>query len=90
MDMIGNVWEWVDSVHSSLLKDPEPKKNKTKTLRIAKGGSWASQHQLATISYRNAADGEMKNPTFGFSLCEDCRVRGIVQRGTEKYGYPIS
>ncbi len=66
MDMIGNVWEWVDSVHSSLLKDPEPKKNKTKTLRIAKGGSWASQHQLATISYRNVADGEMKNPTFGF------------------------
>ena len=66
MDMIGNVWEWVDSVHSSLFKDPEPKKNKTKTLRIAKGGSWASQNQLATISYRNVADGEMKNPTFGF------------------------
>jgi len=66
MDMIGNVWEWVDSVHSPLLTNMGSKKNKTRTLRVAKGGSWASQHQLATISYRNVVDGEMKNPTFGF------------------------
>ena len=37
-----------------------------KILRILKGGSWASQHHLATIRYRNVVDGDIKNPTFGF------------------------
>ena len=62
MYMIGNVWEWVSTPHSPLPKNLE----KNKTLRISKGGSWASQHYLATISYRNVVDGSIKNPTFGF------------------------
>lgn len=66
MDMIGNVWEWVDAPDLLLPMNPGPKKDQAKTLRIAKGGSWASPHQLATISYRNVVDGAMKNPTFGF------------------------
>ena len=64
LDMIGNVWEWVSTPHSPLPTNLKKKKNKT--LRISKGGSWASQHHLATISYRNVVDGDIKNPTFGF------------------------
>ena len=64
MDMIGNVWEWVSPPHSPIPKNL--KKQKHKSLRIAKGGSWASQHHLATISYRNVVNSGIKNPTFGF------------------------
>ena len=62
--MIGNVWEWVGTPRSPLPATPVP--GKGKTLRIAKGGGWTSPPQLASITHRNAADGAMKNPTFGF------------------------
>ena len=64
LDMIGNVWEWVDTPHSPLPKNSELKKNKTP--RIVKGGGWTSSFDFATINYRNVVDGNMKNPTFGF------------------------
>ena len=63
-DMIGNVWEWVSTPHSPLPKNLNYKKNKT--LRISKGGSWASSNHVANTSYRNIVDGDTKNPTFGF------------------------
>ena len=64
LDMIGNVWEWVDTPHS-----PPPKNLRLKKkgiYRIAKGGSWASPLGLATIGYRNVVAGNIQNPTFGF------------------------
>ena len=64
MDMIGNVWEWVSTPHSPI--PTNLKKQNHKSFRISKGGSWASQHHLATISYRNVVNSDIKNPTFGF------------------------
>ena len=64
LDMIGNVWEWVDTPHSPLPKNLRPKKKIT--YRIAKGGSWTSPLGLATIDYRNVVAGDIKNQTFGF------------------------
>ncbi|SVE19881.1 uncharacterized protein METZ01_LOCUS472735, partial [marine metagenome] len=51
LDMIGNVWEWVDTPHSPLPKNIKP--NKSKNFRIAKGGGWTSTPSLATINHRN-------------------------------------
>jgi len=64
LDMIGNVWEWVDTPHSPLPKNLRPKKKGT--YRIAKGGGWTSRLSVATINYRNVVAGDIKNPTFGF------------------------
>ena len=64
VDMIGNVWEWVSTPHSPLSDNLNNKKNKS--LRVSKGGSWASPSHVANTSYRNIVDGDTKNPTFGF------------------------
>ena len=64
LDMIGNVWEWVDTPHSPLPKNLRPKKKRT--YRIVKGGGWTSRLGFATINYRNVVAGDIKNPTFGF------------------------
>jgi formylglycine-generating enzyme required for sulfatase activity len=64
LDMIGNVWEWVDTPHSPLPKNLRSKKKGT--YRIAKGGSWTSPLGFATVDYRNVVAGNIKNPTFGF------------------------
>jgi len=66
LDMIGNVWEWVSTpvVLPSLVESqPELQSN---SLYPAKGGGWRSPPEMATISYRNLADPNIKNPTFGF------------------------
>lgn len=52
MDMAGNVWEWV--------------KSEKKGLQIVKGGGWTSYSNQSKISFRNAVDAKLKNPTFGF------------------------
>ena len=64
LDMIGNVWEWVDTPHSPLPKNLKPKKKRN--YRIVKGGGWASPLGFATINYRNVVAEDIKNPTFGF------------------------
>ena len=64
LDMIGNVWEWVDSPHSPLPKNSRLKKKIN--YRIVKGGGWTSPLGFATINYRNVVAGDIKNPTFGF------------------------
>ena len=48
-------------------------RKKDKTLRLAKGGGWTSPPERATIDYRNAVDGAMKNPTFGFRCVKQVR-----------------
>jgi len=64
LDMIGNVWEWVDTPHSPLPKNSRLKKKIN--YRIVKGGGWTSPLGFATINYRNVVAGDIKNPTFGF------------------------
>ena len=71
MDMIGNVWEWVGTPHSPLAVSPVSKKGKI--LHLAKGGGWTSPPERATIDYRNAVNGAMKNPTFGFRCVKQVR-----------------
>jgi formylglycine-generating enzyme required for sulfatase activity len=64
LDMIGNVWEWVDSKNFSPQKKLGPKKNTN--YKIIKGGGWTSPLNLATGTHRNVVPGNLKNPTFGF------------------------
>ena len=78
LDMIGNVWEWV-----AASAEPLPGRGREDSftlLRVVKGGSWRNRPQAATISYRNAVDPALKNPTFGFrcskSLPTNPRSRG--------------
>jgi formylglycine-generating enzyme required for sulfatase activity len=66
VDMIGNVWEWVSTpVMLPSLAESQPGLE-SNSLYLAKGGGWRSSPEMATISYRNLADPNIKNPTFGF------------------------
>ena len=59
MDMAGNVWEWVKTEKSDL--------------RVVKGGGWTSYKNQSKISFRNAVDPKLKNPTFGFRCAANRR-----------------
>ncbi len=64
LDMIDNAWEWVSPVTAiSPAGEAQPS---GKTFQHVKGGSWRSPKQMAVISFRNAVDPALKNPTFGF------------------------
>ena len=66
LDMIGNVWEWVSTpVVLPSLAESQPGLQ-SNSMYPAKGGGWRSSPEMATISYRNLADPNIKNPTFGF------------------------
>ncbi len=66
LDMIGNVWEWV-STQAMLSPMTESGESLTGDSRhLVKGGSWRSPDHMATISYRNLVDPQIKNPRFGF------------------------
>lgn len=58
LDMIGNVWEWVDA--------PPGEGNGYMNRRVVKGGGWSSALETATISNRNLVDPKLQNPAFGF------------------------
>ena len=64
LDMIGNVWEWVDTPKAPTPINSKLKKNKK--FRVIKGGGWSSPVFFSTEGYRNVVDGDIKNPTFGF------------------------
>ena len=64
LDMIGNVWEWVDTPKTPTPANSKLKKNKA--LRVIKGGGWSSPVVFSTEGYRDVVDGDIKNPTFGF------------------------
>jgi len=64
LDMIGNVWEWVDSRNISPQKKLGPKKNRN--YKVIKGGGWTSSLNLKKGSHRSVVSGNLKNPTFGF------------------------
>ena len=73
LDMIGNVWEWVSTpvVLPSLAESqPELQSN---SMPPVKGGGWRSPPEMATISYRNLADPNIKNPTFGFRCAKSAQ-----------------
>jgi formylglycine-generating enzyme required for sulfatase activity len=79
LDMIGNVWEWVCSpvVLSSLAESqPELQNNSS---YLAKGGGWRSPPEMATISYRNLADPNINNPTFGFRCAKSAHLETDLQ-----------
>jgi formylglycine-generating enzyme len=64
LDMIGNVWEWVDNRNFSSQKKLRP--NKNRNYKVVMGGGWTSSLNFATGSQRNLVAGNLKNPTFGF------------------------
>ncbi|MFQ5673649.1 MAG: formylglycine-generating enzyme family protein [Nitrospinales bacterium] len=59
LDMIGNVWEWVERPPGKVSEKEETNR------RIVKGGGWSSGLETATITFRNFVDPELKNPAFG-------------------------
>jgi len=61
MDMVGNVWEWINDPYFSASD-----KLKKVPLRIVKGGGWTSGKHEARISFRNIINPKIKNPTIGF------------------------
>ncbi len=76
LDMIGNVWEWVGTpVVLPSLAESQPALQ-SNSLYPAKGGGWRSPPEMATISYRNLADPNIKNPTFGFR----CAKSAVVEK----------
>lgn len=68
MDMVGNVWEWVND--SYFVPGNDSKKIR---LRVVKGGGWTSAKLQAGISSRNIVDPEIKNPTIGFRCAKTIR-----------------
>lgn len=64
VDLIGNVWEWVNTPPAQVQQDskapPVPLRG------LVKGGSHRTPKEMAHISLRNPVDGHMKNPTIGF------------------------
>ncbi len=66
LDMIGNVWEWVETPYSSPQNPDAAAIDPDKTLRIVKGGGWSSNSLAAKIPFRNIVDPTLKNPAFGF------------------------
>jgi formylglycine-generating enzyme required for sulfatase activity len=64
LDMIGNVWEWVDNKDLSPQKKFGPKKNGNH--KVIMGGGWTSSLNYKTGHLRNVVAGNLKNPTFGF------------------------
>lgn len=79
MDMIGNVWEWVSTpVVLSSLAESRPGLQ-SNSLYLAKGGGWRSPSEMATISYRNLADPNINNPTFGFRCAKSANLETDFQ-----------
>ena len=79
LDMIGNVWEWVSTpVMLSSLAESQPGLQ-SNSLYLAKGGGWRSPPEMATISYRNLADPNINNPTFGFRCAKSTNLETNFQ-----------
>ncbi len=81
MDMIGNVWEWVQSdakvttptpvLKNALSEKFAPAKPagvplKPKRMGLVKGGGYRSTPKTAILSARHQVLADMRNPTFGF------------------------
>ena len=76
MDMIGNVWEWVDTGETApTLSSAAPAPGSGETARVAlpvamkgrvKGGGYRSRPKTAILSARHEVPAGMRNPTFGF------------------------
>lgn len=79
LDMIGNVWEWVSTqvVLSPLTELTGGLSDDSR--HLVKGGSWRSPDHMATISYRNLVDPQMKNPTFGFRCAKSANLETDIQ-----------
>ena len=79
LDMIGNVWEWVSTpVVLPSLAESQPGLQ-SNSLYPAKGGGWRSPPEMATISYRNLADPNINNPTFGFRCAKSAHLETDFQ-----------
>ncbi len=81
MDMIGNVWEWVDSGEPAIVPDPVLEKTlsdkpgetrsasipmRSKRMGLVKGGGYRTTPKVAILSARHRVPADMRNPTFGF------------------------
>lgn len=70
MDMIGNVWEWVND--SVSLKN---ERSSSTVIHILKGGGWRSRKEKTSIGFQNLAPSGLQNPTFGFRCVKSFIVK---------------
>ncbi len=81
MDMIGNVWEWVDNgtqimeppslLEKSLSENIKEVNaasvpSRPKRMGLVKGGGYRTTPKVAILSARHQVPADMRNPTFGF------------------------
>jgi formylglycine-generating enzyme required for sulfatase activity len=69
-DVLGNVWEWVyDSPRvSDGFEASDPVGQTSNSVRVIKGGSWASPGKDIRIARRGAARRNTRNDEIGFRL----------------------
>ena len=74
LDMIGNVWEWVSTTVVLSSRAESQPGLQSNSRPVVKGGGWRSPPDMATISYRNLADPQINNPTFGFRCAKSAET----------------
>jgi formylglycine-generating enzyme len=67
-DMLGNVWEWVNTVYGEYPSKPltDPKGPASGPMRVLRGGGFSNSDALLRVSYRDKAKPEVKNKFIGF------------------------
>lgn len=73
--MLGNVWEWTDSVFGPFPGfEPGPYEAYSEpwfgTRRVLRGGAWATRSRLANNTYRNFFPPERRDVFAGFRTCK--------------------
>ena len=81
-DMIGNAWEWTNSVFKDSAADrAQSVSQSSQDLKVIRGGSWASRNDQATALFRRGygARGEERGYSYtGFRLVQD--INGPANR----------
>jgi formylglycine-generating enzyme required for sulfatase activity len=74
-DMVGNVWQWVDSWYDKDYYKTSPKADPpgmaTGQYRVMRGGSWFNGAEYSRASARNWGDPVTPNTTFGIRCAAD-------------------
>lgn len=71
VDLLGNVWEWVDSYFAPYLGNTSADLEYKTEKRIVRGGSYMNDRKVCRVSKRGRYDAGMKRPYLGFRIASD-------------------